>query len=282
MNAKAILREKRDGNYWDDFWLKGCMDMYRVTGDPEYRDAVLTTMNAFVSQEDVLLQGNPGDIGFYGNPIVFCLNETEDSRYKNVAGKIREMLRASDLTTPDELYAAQPFIASYDTCFGDKQCYKTIARQFKIAVRGKEDNCPFFLHSIALPVEEKQRPLERVGYMLMALVDTAEKMDMQIYEHYRLLIDLFLEIVRELLPYRKAALFSAEIINADGQPDIAGNIMLVYSLLKGVRLGLLDEEKYLPIALGLADALKDCGAWETEHSGLSLMAQAEIQEVDEQ
>ena len=279
MDVKAILREQLNGDGLRAFGLKGCIDMYRATGDGEYREAALQALNSLLSPEGELRHTALPDIAFVGKALLFGWTETENERFKTEAGKVRDMLRASDLTTPLGLYATRPFIVEYDTRFGDKQSYKAVARQFELAVHNEP---PFYLRAGSLPEDKALCSLERAGYMLMALVDTAEKMDMQIYEHYRTMIDSFLEIVRELLPYRKHSLFSAEITNADGEPDAAGNAMIVYALLKGVRLGLLDEEKYLPIARQMIHALNACRGWEHENPGLALMTQAEIQEVENQ
>ena len=62
----------------------------------------------------------------------------------------------------------------------------------------------------------------------------------RLYEHYRALADMFLEAARGLISHETEA-----------------NPMAADALLKGVRLGLLDEEKYLPIALKMKEAA--CG-----------------------
>ena len=70
------------------------------------------------------------------------------------------------------------------------------------------------------------------GTYMAALADTAEQMDIQIYEHYRCLADLLLEAAQAF-------------IQGNGWHDP----LAVYAVLKGIRLGLLDEERYLGPAL---------------------------------
>lgn len=250
MDLKALLREKREGNRMDGSLLKGCADMYRATGEREWRDAVLHTVSACVFPEEELKERESiKEIVSRGKALFFAWDETGEERYKTAAGKLRDALRNFTFSTPRELYAIQPFIAEYDTRFGDKQSYKTIAREFAAACR-----------------EEKN---EDDPFLLAALVDTAEKMDMQIYEHYRTLADLFLSRARGVFS-RQTAL----------EPDAAGNAMVVYAMLKGVRLGFIDEEKYLPFALRVATALKAACAAAGEHLGWRLMMEAEVKEAE--
>lgn len=83
---------------------------------------------------------------------------------------------------------------------------------------------------IAAAFQAMQRALTDPWYYL-ALVDCIEQMDIQLYEHYRTLADLILLAAQAAL--RQPVLNAAEC----------------YLLMKGVRLGLLDPEKYLPRAL---------------------------------
>lgn len=64
----------------------------------------------------------------------------------------------------------------------------------------------------------------------LALADCLEQMDIQLYEHYRALADLLLKTAQETL--------AAPALNAAD----------CYMLMKGVRLDLLDPERYLPRA----------------------------------
>ena len=151
------------------------------------------------------------------------------------AAALEEMRRLKDgglSDDPRKMQEELPFLAACDTRFGDKQTYKMIARHFK---RFHER---YF---------DRETGLYRVpgcgeaeGLALKTLTDTVEQMDMQLYEHYRALADMFLEAARGLVSHEKEA-----------------TAMAADALLKGVRLGLLDEEKYLPIALKMKEAA--CG-----------------------
>ena len=229
MDMLALLRERRDG-----LLLKGCVDMCRVTGDQTYRQAVLEAVDA--AAPDVSR----------AKALFFAWDETGEERHKTAAVNLMNELKAAPLPmTARGLYDALPFLAECDTRFGDKQTYKLIAR-----------HCAAYRAQSFDPETRLYRPAEAEGWVLMALVDTAEKIDEHMYEHYRAVADQYFEAIRGWLDSGEQA-----------------DAMAVYALLKGVRLGLLDDEKYLPIALQLASEAK------TENPGLRLMIDAEIKEV---
>ena len=117
-------------------------------------------------------------------------------------------LPEADRTLPQNLLRYQPDRAAYDVCFGGRREAGQIAALFLRARRELTD-----------PTD---------GDYMAALADTLEQMDIQLYEHYRVLADLLLEAAQKSVGSR-----DPKIVNA---------------LIKGVRLGLLDPEKYLPSA----------------------------------
>lgn len=79
---------------------------------------------------------------------------------------------------------------------------------------------------------------ESTGWFLMALVDSIDICDQQLYEHWRAMVDIYRVTLRGILRSGKTA-------GAEAQ--------LAYSILKGVRLGLIDGERYLDTGLALAE-----------------------------
>lgn len=99
-----------------------------------------------------------------------------------------------------------------------------------------------------------------MGWYLMALIDAVEACDPAIYEVYRALCDQFREAVRGILPYQDAA--TGMIYQVIDRPDVEGNYleasgsaMLACAMLKGVRLKVLQAEKYLSHGLQAYDTL---------------------------
>ena len=101
--------------------------------------------------------------------------------------------------------------------------------------------------------------LRSTGWYLMALVDCIALCSEQLYEHYRALVDIFRESIRGVLAYRAEDGLFYQVIDhpeAEGNyTETSGSAMIAYSLLKGVRIGVLDAEKYLSIALDVFEKL---------------------------
>ena len=117
--------------------------------------------------------------------------------------------------------------------------------------------------------------------MLMALADTAEKLDMQIYEHYRTLADLLLEAARGISQKKQYSSLLLPRNTTEETRDLSGRALIIAALQKGVRLQLLNDEKYLPLAALLRSSLTahyiagfpcDPGPW--------MLLQAEAEEVE--
>lgn len=259
-------------------FLDGLIALFRASGDPDLRSAALDFMDRSVSAEGVLLPASHcrlEDLAACGKALFFALDETEEYRYETALDFVARQIKASPLPdTPAGLYAVMPFLAEYDTRFGGKQAHKAIAAHFSAVHKALFDS-----ENDLYRAENGSFSLRDEGFMIMALADTAEKLDVMIYEHYRTVADLFLEAVRRA--YRSGAhgLFNLPCENTE--PDHTGRLMIVYAVMKGVRLGLLDEEKYLPAALSMDRELSAaCGTEEARKSGVWLLARAEAKEVD--
>ena len=156
-----------------------------------------------------------------------------DEQVKDAALKEMRRLKEGGLSDdPRKMQEELPFLAACDTRFGDKQTYKMISRYCRQFHEQYFDRKTGLYHVPGCKDAE--------GLVLKTLVDTIEEMDMQLYEHYRALADLFFEAARGLISHEAEA-----------------STMAADALQKGVQLGLLDEEKYLPIALKMKEAA--CG-----------------------
>ena len=91
MNAKAILRQMREGDRPDGLTLRGFVDMYRATGEKEYRDKVLECMDEIVSPDGQILSYEPDKALFgkvsFGNALFFAWDETGEDDIGTRCGK---------------------------------------------------------------------------------------------------------------------------------------------------------------------------------------------------
>ena len=211
-----------------------------------------------------------------GKVLFFALDETGDERYRRAADFHARRLEGHprcacgnfwhkeiypDQIWLDGLYMAQPFRAEYDARFGGGRDAADIAGQFKnvrkylyVPEKGLYVHaCDMARKQPWADPETGKSPnfwLRSMGWYLMALIDCLELMDRQLYEHWRALRDLFVEAIDGIARWRdpETGLYFQVIDRADVEGnyiETSGSAMVLYAMLKGVRLGLLDGEKYL-------------------------------------
>ena len=278
---KARYSDYKDyWNYEDGCVLKGLIDLYRAAGEPADRQWVLDYLARRVSDDGTIPSFRTDSYNIdainCGKALFFALDETGDERYRKAADFLHERLNTHPRCAVgnfwhkeiypeqiwlDGLYMAQPFRAEYDKRWLSGLEAADIAKQFRNVKKYlyNEDKHLYYHACDLAKVQPWANPetgcsanfwLRSMGWYLMALVDCVEAMPEQLYEHRRQLMDLFLEAVRGILPYAdlETGLFFQVIDRADvdgNYLETSGSAMVAYSLMKGVRLGLLDPERYL-------------------------------------
>jgi len=289
-DVKAYLKDylaaytpyKKYWNYEDGCVLKGCIDLYRATGDALYRDFVMNYLETYVTPEGEIpnyemRQYNIDSINS-GKALFFGLEETGDERYRKAIEfhmqRLREHPRCKcgnfwhKETYPnqiwlDGLYMAQPFYMAYEMQMDKMAKVSDITSQFKNVRKwlyNEEKGLNYHAYDEAKiqPWCDKETGLSpnfwlrSTGWYLMALVDCIELCREELYEHYRALVDIFRESIRGVLQYQDAdsGLFYQVIDRADVEGnylETSGSAMIAYALMKGVRLGVLNPEKYLSL-----------------------------------
>ena len=179
--------------------------------------------------------------------------------------------------TPQELYRAAPFLLACETRFD------RMAHTGDVTGRLRMERACLYDGEAALyraGADLQEPSLRAEGMVLAALADCVALCSEELYEHWRALVDWLREAARGLMPFqdRDSGLF--RLPGEDG--DRAGNALAVYALLKAVRLGVLDPERYVPLGRRaferLAQDLPEDGA---EEAGPLLMAWAEYLRLEQ-
>lgn len=275
---------KKYWNYEDGCILIGCIDLYRATGDETYKDFVMNYLTTFVAEDGSIAnyemrQYNIDSINC-GKALFFALEETGDERYRKAIEfhmqRLREHPRCQcgnfwhkqiypNQIWLDGLYMAQPFYMAYERTFDKFQHVQDITSQFANVRKylynvQKGLSYHAFDEARVQPWADKETGLSAnfwlrsMGWYLMAMIDCADLCDQMLYEHYKAIVDQFRESIRGLLQYQDAAtgMFYQVIDHAEVEGnylETSGTAMAAYALLKGVRIGVLNPEKYL--ALGI-------------------------------
>ncbi len=185
----------------------------------------------------------------------------------------------------DGLYMAQPFYLLYETKFNGMQKYNDIIGQFKnvrkfmfddkkkLYYHGYDDSKSAFWADPKTGLS-KSFWLRSIGWFTVALADCAEIINEQMYDEYRTFCSLLKEIIDGVLQYQdpetkmfyqvvdragESALVSEKYTKDEAKTisnyvETSGSCMIAYSILKGVRMGILPE-RYRKIGLEIFDGI---------------------------
>ncbi len=289
---KNYQNAKNDWNYEDGCVLMGVILLYQITGEADYKEFIIRYMRKFINKD--------GSINYYskehynidcintGKILFFLYEETKEEKYRMAIEVLMDQLRSQPRTECgsfwhkmiypnqiwlDGLYMALPFYMEYETKFNGKKNYKDIINQFKNARRYlyNEEKKLYYHGYDEARIQywaDKQTGLSgnfwlrAMGWYMMALTDTMEKMSEEIFEAYKTLEMLFKECVKGILLYqdRDSKLFYQIIDRADlsnNYLETSGSAMVACSILKGCRLGVLNKEKYQRIGEEILLSLLD-------------------------
>lgn len=169
----------------------------------------------------------------------------------------------------DGLFMAQPFYTKYETYFNHKKNYEDIKNQFMV-VREKmfDENKKLYYHgydaSKSIFWADPQTGLSKnfwlraMGWYVVAIVDVCEDYD-DLKAKNSFFKPLLKEIVDGLLNYQdQTSKLFYQIVDKKDEPgnylESSGSALISYALLKGVRLGMLDQN-YQEKGLGIFDGI---------------------------
>ena len=264
----------RRWNYKNDICMLGLEKLLNVTGDECFRDALLGCGAALCDGQGNLNAWDDSahnlDFVSFGKSLWILYDLTGNEAYRNAAFMIRRNLAAHPRTDTgnywhkdiyphqvwlDGLYMALPFQARCGLEAGESD-FSDILRQFETVRR------IHFLPDRGLYVHawDSSRTMDWAdpvtglspcvwlraeGWLLMALCDVYGLIGGQGREA-EVLKDLLREAVSGLLPYRDPE--SGMFLQLADRPDLPGNYpetsgtaMIAYALMKGCRLGMLNE-----------------------------------------
>ncbi len=227
---KEYMTKNAPGAAWNaeaDFALRMCMKC----ADEACTRYALASADAFI-QADSCTPAN-------AKALFFALDKTGEDKYREAIRRVKEQLDAQpeDADAPlSALYETLPFRMAYEMKLNRMEKVGATAAMFRSAHQRLWDG-KAGLHGTSLREE---------GWFLLALTDAIAVCSDQLYEHWRAMVDIYRETLRGVLPV---------LADADAQ-TLA---LLMYALLTGVEMGLIDPERYLPVARKGIAALRENG-----------------------
>jgi unsaturated rhamnogalacturonyl hydrolase len=159
----------------------------------------------------------------------------------------------------DGLYMALPFYMKYDTLFcSGKNAADIYSQFFTVYERMRDPATGLYYHGYdssrsifwADPATglSKNFWLRSLGWYSMALLDTLNNAGDRNSENWTKLRTIFIELMDSMLKYQDASGMWYQVPDCPGKGqnylETSGSAIMAYSLLKGMRTGILTDEKY--------------------------------------
>lgn len=289
---KNFKGHKDAWNYEDGCVLMGCCQLYEATGDEEYKEFVLNYLKTYINEDGTINRYEKEKYNIdninSGKVLFYVYDWTKEDKYYKAIEVLMDQLKSHPRTKSgnffhkllypnqiwlDGLYMAQPFYVVYETRYNKKENYNDIINQFKNVRKYLfDENKKLYYHAYDEARElfwaDKETGLSKnfwlraMGWYLMALVDVLGELDENIFEHYKMLEDLYREAIKGILAFidTDSNLFYQVIDREDLEGnylETSGSAMVAYSILKACRMGVLLKEKYQPIGEGILNALTE-------------------------
>lgn len=214
----------------EDGTLRAAVDMYKVTGEDDFREFVLehaTCPDAHADQELFFLWEQTG----------------EENDRQAIEQRMQQIREAGAPADGKAIYTAGPFWMAYEMKCGGMEKVAQVVQMFRnVHDNGMQPDC----------------------WQLLALADAIAWCREELYEHYRALIDMF-----------RAEL--AAVLQNKADEEAA---LLSCALLKAVRLGIINPEKYLPVGKRLFESMQQPSEDDVKAIGPYMMAYSEYLQAE--
>ena len=289
-NVEKARSGKPNGwNYIDGCMVKALLSLAEVSGKQEYADFAEEFIDYFVSEDGSIRGYDPEAYNLdnvnAGKTLYTLYNLTGKDKYRKamdlIYGQLQHQPRTREgnfwhkLIYPnqvwlDGLYMSQPFYMQYEIAYNEGRNCSDSFHQFQVVEKIMRDpkNVLYYHGYDASRREPWCDPvtglssnfwLRAEGWFAMALVDTWELMPANMSYERDELRRMFNELIDAMLPYQdKESGMWHQVINlpnvAPNYLETSGSAIFAYALLKGVRLGILDEE-YVDRGLAAFDGI---------------------------
>lgn len=260
-------------NYIDGCMLNALLTLSDISGDPMYADFVETFVGSFVSEDGTIHTYDPAKYNLddinEGRVLFPLYAKTKQEKYRLAVDRLAEQLKNQPRTRegnfwhkriyPDQvwldgIYMAQPFRALYEKSFGDKDYSDIVGQITTVRDRMFDLRKHLYYHGYdaarsifwADPVTgcSKNFWLRAIGWFATALVDLLEIVDDP--DGLNRLGLIFVELMDGVASYADPETgMYYQVVDKGGREgnylETSGSCMIAYAMLKGARLGWLDE-----------------------------------------
>ena len=303
------VREGKPGswNYIDGCMVTALVAMSEITSDKAYFDFVDGFIGDFVSEDGAIRTYDPEKFALddvnEGRVLFELYQKTGKEKYRKAAETQMDQLRRQPRTDEgnywhkaiypnqvwlDGLYMAQPFQALYEKNFGSADYSDTIRQIENVRKHMYNEEKGLYYHGYDASKSafwadpetglSKSFWLRAIGWFTVALADLIEILPQG--EARDRIIPIFMELMQGISGYAdpESGMYW-QVVDCGGREgnylETSGSSMIAYAMLKGARLGVLDQE-YAALGRktfsGIADRCLSFTEGELNLEGICLVA----------
>ena len=255
---------------------KNLFILYDIYGDEKYLSFSRDFIDFFVQEDGSIKTYDPKEYNLdnvnQGKNLFTLYDIFGDEKYRRAIDTIRSQLLTQPRTKEgnfwhkdiypwqvwlDGTYMAQPFYMDYETRYNKMQgCIDSYKQFMNIKKHMRDEKTGLYYHGYdesrqmywADPVTgcSPNFWLRAMGWFMVAMVDTLERMDEQLYNEYRGIMAMLKQTIEDVHKFQdeETGMFW-QVMDHPGVEgnylETSGTALFAYAVLKGVRLGYLPK-----------------------------------------
>lgn len=265
MINKALGRnQKAEGFSWHNAFLAQSLEIsHKHNNNKEDLNSLINYYNRWY--EKGIPIDNLDNV-MNGTPLIYVYQQTKNDKYKEMIDVLVDFIithekdrlnslpyrpNSSYSIFIDSLGMISPFLAYYGKITKDaKMIDLSVAQLNNFIEYGFDSNQNLPYHAYTLSYEEKKGIIgwgRAVGWLMIGIIDTLEHLESNHLE-YEKLNAKFNELTITVLKYQKKnGAFSRQLQALEGMNDSSATAMIGYSIIKAVKLGVVDSRYLLNV-----------------------------------
>lgn len=265
-------------NYIDGCMIKAILDLYAIKGDKKFLEFADSFIDYFVQEDGSIHSYDPLEYNIdnvnAGKTLFELYKLTGKEKYRKAIETIYSQVKFQPRTKEgnfwhkliypyqvwlDGLYMGQPFYVQYEAEFNNCENIMDSFHQFMNVYEIMRDpKTGLYYHGYDSTKQifwaDKETGLSKnfwiraLGWYSMALIDTVAVMPDQFQEQKDKLCSIYKELIDSMLKFQDPSGMWYQVVDQGGKEgnylETSGSAIFAYSIMKSVRMGILDKSYF--------------------------------------